>query len=277
MFLETETRNSQRRPMGAEVGKTLVMGIVNVTPDSFSDGGQYFSPANAIRYAYQLIEDGADILDIGAESTRPTSSGISAEEEWARLEPVLRELCTNSPVPISVDTFKAKTAHNALDIGVDIINDVWGGLADLEMLPLISQAGCDYIWMHNRIEPPQGDGLFELMEETQRGIERCLEAGIAGRHLWIDPGIGFGKTYPQNLTALRRLDDYCTLGYPVLLGTSRKSVIGNTLHVPVGERLEGSLATVSIGVWAGIQAVRVHDVKETVRACHMVEAILHAN
>lgn len=268
---------TRARRMSVKESKTLVMGIVNVTPDSFSDGGRFYSPENAIRHAYRLIEEGADVLDIGAESTRPTSLEISPEEEWRRLEPVLQELCRNSPVPISVDTFKSQTASKSLELGADIINDVWGGLADPDMLSVIAEADCDYIWMHNRHQPALEDGFEVLLEETKAGIERCLEFGINSERLWLDPGIGFGKTYQHNLQALKRMDEYCALGFPVLLGTSRKSVIGNTLQVSVDERLEGSLATVSLGVWAGVKAVRVHDVKETVRTCRMVEAILYAD
>jgi len=257
--------------------KTLVMGILNVTPDSFSDGGRYIDTAVALKHAYQLLEEGADIIDIGAESTRPTANAVSEDDEWQRLEPVLKELCKDSAVTISIDTYKANIARRALDMGVSIINDIWGGLADSEMLRTVAEAGCTYIWMHNRETPPDGDGISALMAETENGIARCLDAGIQADRLWIDPGIGFGKTYEQNLHALRHLSEYTSLGYPVLLGTSRKSVIGNTLHVPPNERLEGSLATVSLGVWAGVRMVRVHDVLPTVRTCRMVEAILYGS
>jgi dihydropteroate synthase len=258
--------------------KTLVMGIVNVTPDSFSDGGKYFSPEDAIRHAYRLIEEGADVIDVGAESTRPNHQPISHEEEWRRLEPVLKELCRNSPVPISVDTYKARTASKALETGVQIINDVWGGLADPDMLSVVADAGCQYIWMHNRHTPAESDPFGVLMSETEAGVTRCLVAGIARDKLWVDPGIGFGKTYAHNLTILRRLREYCNnLNFPVLLGTSRKSVIGNTLNLPPQERLEGSLATVVVGILAGVRCVRVHDVQATVRACRMTEAILNAD
>lgn len=253
------------------------MGIVNVTPDSFSDGGKYFSTADAIRQAYRLIEEGADVLDIGAESTRPNANEVPVDEEWKRLEPILRELCKNSPVPISVDTFKVTTADRALHLGVKIVNDVWGGLHDPQMLALVAEAKCDYIWMHNRPEPVTTNVFDVLLHETRLGIERCLQAGILPDRLWLDPGIGFGKTGSQNLEVLRRMSEYCGLGYPVLLGTSRKSFIGNTLQLAVGERLEGSLATVALGVWAGVSAVRVHDVQATVRTCRMVEAITDAH
>ncbi|MCL6633947.1 MAG: dihydropteroate synthase [Alicyclobacillus herbarius] len=254
----------------------LVMGIVNVTPDSFSDGGQYFHPQAAIQHAYRLLEAGADILDIGGESTRPGHTPVPADEEWRRLEPVLTELTRHTDAVISVDTYKGATARRALELGVHIINDVWGGLADSDILRAAADADCTYIWMHNREQPAESDAFAVLLEETKRGVERCLEAGIRPQNLWIDPGVGFGKTYEQNLTVLRRLPEYCQLGYPVLLGTSRKRFIGRALDKEVEERLIGSLATVSWGVMAGVRAVRVHDVAETVQMCRMLEAICNA-
>lgn len=254
-------------------GHTLVMGIVNVTPDSFSDGGRYFQPEKALDHARRLVAEGADVIDVGAESTRPTAEKLTPDEEIERLSPVLRELREVVSVPISIDTYHAKTAAYALEHGADMINDVWGGLADPDILRVAADAGCDYIYMHNRTEPALGNGVSYVLAETKQGIERCLEAGIKREHLWVDPGIGFGKTYEQNLQVLRDLRTYCSLGYPVLLGTSRKSFIGKTLDTTVDERLEGSLATVAAGVLKGVRAVRVHDVKATVRTCRMIEAI----
>lgn len=256
--------------------RTLVMGIVNVTPDSFSDGGRFFDARTAIEHAYRLVEEGADILDIGGESTRPGHQPVSAEEEWNRIRPVLEELTVHTSVPISIDTTKAEVAEKALQMGVQIINDIWGGLADERMFPLIAKANCTYIWMHNRMEPVPRHGFQSLLEETKAGITAMHEAGIRDGQIWIDPGVGFGKTHEQNLTVLKRLSEYCNLGYPVLLGTSRKRVVGNTLGLPTDERMEGSLATVSQGVVSGVRAVRVHDVKESVRTCRMLEAILGA-
>lgn len=254
---------------------TRVMGIVNVTPDSFSDGGVAYRVSDAVSRACQLVEDGADIIDVGGESTRPGAAPVSAEEEWKRLGPVLHELCQVLHFPVSVDTYRAKTAAQALELGAIVINDVWGGLADPEMLPLVAEAGCTYVWMHNRTEPA-ANAFPTLVEETKQGVERARAAGVRPDQLWIDPGIGFGKTIEDNLTVLQRLSEYCELPYPVLLGTSRKRVIGETLGVDVSDRLAGSLATVALGVWAGVRAVRVHDVKETVRTCRMVEAIRSA-
>jgi dihydropteroate synthase len=275
MSVNVESRAEQTNQSAPK--QVMVMGIVNVTPDSFSDGGRYLDPKSAIRHAYRLLEEGADILDIGAESTRPGHTPVDAEEEWRRLRPVLEELCGHVQVPISVDTYKAVTARRALELGVQVINDVWGGLADPSILDVVADAGCTYIWMHNRNEPATGDPVATLMEETRQGIDRCLAKGIKADKLWIDPGIGFGKTYRDNLRILRALPDYCQLGYPVLLGTSRKRVIGHTLDVPVDQRLIGSLATVSWGVVSGVAAVRVHDVAETVQTCRMLDAITHAD
>ncbi len=256
--------------------RTLVMGILNITPDSFSDGGRYENPKAAIQHAYQMLEEGADIIDVGAESTRPGATKVKPREEWQRLEPVLRTLTKDSKITISVDTYKFETALRAMDMGAAIINDVWGGLADIYIHKFMAEDGeCNYIYTHNRHQPAEGDGWSELISETQTGIEHCLEVGIKPEKIWIDPGIGFGKTYEQNLNALRRLDEYTKLGYPVLLGTSRKSVIGEALDLPKEERLEGTLATVALAVQSGVRMVRVHDVLPTVRTCRMVEAIMY--
>lgn len=262
--------------MNFDSDKTLVMGILNVTPDSFSDGGNYNTVEKALERAQLMVDEGADIIDIGAESTRPTSSALSSEEEIARLKPFLGEVRRVVSVPISIDTYHAKTAAYALEQGVDIVNDVWGGQADRDILRVAAAYGCEYIYMHNRVEPTSDNVMHVLIRETMAGVEAGLAAGIKENQMWIDPGIGFGKTYEQNLSLLSHLDTYRELGFPVLLGTSRKSVIGNTLNLPVGQRLEGSLATVAVGVFQGVQAVRVHDVEASVRVCRMVEAIRHA-
>lgn len=261
--------------MSPAADRTLVMGIVNVTPDSFSDGGQFLDAAAALQQAQQLIEEGADVLDIGAESTRPGSAPISPEEEWRRLKPVLTELCGQMGITVSVDTYHARTAARALEAGAIVINDIWGGLADPDMLHVVAEAGCTYIWMHNRPQPAEHP-VRTLIEETEAGVARCLDAGIAPERLWIDPGIGFGKTYMDNLSIMKHLAAFCGLSHPVLLGASRKSMIGKTLDAAPRDRLEGSLAAVALGVQAGVRAVRVHDVRATVRVCRMVEAIVHA-
>lgn len=274
--LQAESSPATRSAQSLEK-RTKVMGIVNVTPDSFFDGGLYAPASSAIEHAYRLIEEGADILDIGAESTRPHFQAVAQEEEWRRLKPVLTELCRNSPVPISVDTYKARTAAAALEVGVTTINDIWGGLADEDMLRIIASSTCNYIWMHNRPEPVTSRVLETLTEETKLGIDRCLDAGIEPTKLWIDPGIGFGKTRAQNLIVMQRLQGYCELGFPVLLGTSRKGFIGMVVGGEPSDRLEGTLATVCLGVAAGVHTVRVHDVQACVKACRMTEAILYAH
>lgn len=252
------------------------MGIVNVTPDSFSDGGNYLEPDRALSHALQLVDEGADILDIGAESTRPGSTRVNGPDEWSRLEPVLSNIATRTRTLISVDTYKAQTARRALLLGASIINDVWGGLAEPEILTVAAKANCTYIWMHNRDAPATDDGFGVLLNETRAGIQRCLQAGIAKENLWIDPGIGFGKTHAQNLEVLRRLDEYVALGYPVLVGASRKRVVGMTVGGEPTDRLAGSLAIAAYASEHGAHCVRVHDVDETVKACRMMGAICHA-
>lgn len=255
--------------------RTLVMGIVNVTPDSFSDGGRWYTPESALRHALELVDQGADMIDLGAESTRPGAESISVEEEWRRLEPVLQLLVPRCPVPISIDTYKSQIAKWALDMGASIINDIWGGLADPDMLKVVAKAECTYIWMHNRSQP-SSDPLSALFGETASGIRRCLDAGIDEHRLWLDPGIGFGKTPEQNLVVLRDLKRYCSLGWPVLLGASRKRFIGQVLGGQADDRLEGSLAVAAWAVAQGVQIVRVHDVKATAKVCRMTEAIHYA-
>lgn len=253
--------------------QTRVMGILNLTPDSFSDGGLVDSPEAAIRRALAMVEQGADWVDVGAESTRPGADRVGIEDEWARLEPVLTRLTRTCQVPISVDTYKGEVARRALTLGVQMINDVWGGMHDDTMLPVVSEAQVAYVWMHNRKAPATEDVVATVMEETEQGIARCLAAGIAPDRLWIDPGIGFAKTPEQNLDVLRALNRYCALGYPVLLGASRKRFIGRILGGEPTQRLEGSLAVAAWGVLAGVRCIRVHDVAETVKVCRMLEAI----
>lgn len=257
--------------------RTLVMGILNVTPDSFSDGGQFETTDAAIRRAWRMLEEGADVIDIGAESTRPGAPRVSEAEEWQRLQPILNELCKQRDVRVSVDTYKSSVAARALDKGAWMINDVWGGRPPgdegTDMLRVVAAAGCNYVWMHNRTSPVTTAPVETLLKETAAGVARCLAADIHAEQLWIDPGVGFGKTYAHNLAVLKRLAEFAALGPRVLLGTSRKSVIGHTLGQAPDDRLEGSLATVALGVWHGVAAVRVHDVLASVRTCRMVEAI----
>ncbi|GMA57096.1 dihydropteroate synthase [Alicyclobacillus sacchari] len=255
---------------------TLVMGILNVTPDSFSDGGRYVDPGAASERAFAMVEEGAGVIDIGAESTRPGFTALDPDTEWQRLKPVLARLCGKLSVPISVDTYHAQTALQAAEMGVEIINDV-SAAADPEMARTVRETGLQYVYMHNRtgIEPSLTVDIF--LAEIRYGIDRLLQRGVKQSQLIVDPGVGFAKTQAQNLECIREIDKFRGLGYPVLLGTSRKRVIGNVLGLPVNERLEGSLATVAYAVAQGVEMVRVHDVRETVRLCRMMEAIVHAS
>lgn len=255
-------------------GRTLVMGILNVTPDSFSDGGKFNNLEDAVAQAECMIEDGADILDIGGESTRPNYSGISAEEEWMRLEPVLKMLLERVNVPISVDTYKASVAAKALEAGAHMINDVWGLQKDPDMARVVGDFQVPVIVMHNQ----DGTGYHHLMGDIfaflQKSIELAESYGLVRDQIIVDPGIGFGKTTEQNLEVMARLAEFKTLGRPILLGTSRKSMIGNTLNLPVNERLEGTLATSVLGIVSGVDIIRVHDVKANKRAMQMADAIV---
>lgn len=256
--------------------RTLIMGILNVTPDSFSDGGKFYHLENALEQAEKLIADGADILDIGAESTRPGHKEVSTEEEWSRLEPVLKELAGEVSVPISIDTYKAEVAAKAIEAGANIINDIWGLQRDPDMPKTAGDYQVPVIVMHNQDGTEYRNMMGEIFSFLRRSIHLAEENGLSGDQIILDPGIGFGKTREQNLEVMARLDEFRALGHPVLLGTSRKSMIGNTLKLPVEERLEGTLATSALGVAAGMDIVRVHDVKENARAVQMADAIIRA-
>lgn len=251
---------------------TRVMGILNVTPDSFSDGGLYTDVEQALMRAKQMVEDGVDVIDVGAESTRPGATSLDAGVEWARLEPVLRALVTEIPVPLSVDTYRAVTAERAIALGVRIINDISAG-ADEAMPQLIRDAEVGYVFMHNRRDTEPSLSVQALVAEVEHGLLRFLDRGVEPAQIMVDPGVGFAKTHRQNLACIRSIDLFCELGYPVLLGTSRKRVIGQVLEAPVDERVAGSLATVAYAVGKNVSMVRVHDVRETVKLCRMLEAI----
>ena len=254
--------------------RTLVMGILNLTPDSFSDGGKFFNAEDAIAQADRLVADGADILDIGAESTRPSYNEISAEEEWARLEPVIRLLVPRVKVPISIDTYKAVVAEKALQAGANIINDIWGLQRDPDIAKVAGEYQAPVVVMHNQTGTNYQCLMGDIIDFLRKSIEIAEEHGLSGDQIIVDPGIGFGKTTEQNLEVMCRLSEFKTLGQPILLGASRKSMIGNTLNLPVNERLEGTIATSVIAAQAGVDIVRVHDVKENKRAVSMADAIL---
>ncbi len=254
--------------------RTLVMGILNVTPDSFSDGGSYFNIEDAVAQAERMVEEGADILDIGAESTRPGHEEVNAEEEWHRLEPVLKTLLERFSIPVSIDTYKAKVAAKALEAGAHIINDVWGLQKDPDMVRVVGEYQAPVIVMHNQQGTTYHHLIGDMLGFLRRSIELAEAHGLARDQIIVDPGIGFGKTTEQNLEVMARLAEFKILGHPVLLGTSRKSMIGKTLDQTVDERLEGTLATSVLGVVAGVDIIRVHDVQANLRAVRMADAIV---
>jgi dihydropteroate synthase len=260
-----------------ELGKrTYLMGILNVTPDSFSDGGQFNHLEEAIEHAMQMAEEGADIIDIGGESTRPGHHQVSAEEELERVLPIINALKREQSfkLPLSIDTYKAEVAEAALDAGVEMLNDVWGLKADPALGAIASRYRVPVCLMHNRNNTDYLDLMTEVLAELQESVALALEAGIDDEKVIIDPGIGFGKNLDQNLEVMLHLKDFSNLGYPILLGTSRKSMIGKTLELPVEERLEGTAATVAYGISAGADLIRVHDVKEMKRVIDMTDAMI---
>ena len=275
-----------RKGKKLELGKrTLIMGILNVTPDSFSDGGRWVEIEEALAHARQMEAEGADIIDIGAESSRPGFVPMPAEEEIARLTPYLKALSAECRLPISVDTFKAETAEAALEMGADILNDIWG-LQYREEPGEMAKAAAQYqvpvIAMHNQkgtdYQAYEGDVIAAERDFFRRTIEIAEAAGLPRELLILDPGVGFGKTVEDNLMVMNLQEELTEIdgfAYPLLLGTSRKSVIGKTLDLPVDQRLEGTLATSVIGAMKGADIVRVHDVKENLRAIRMAEAIIN--
>lgn len=255
---------------------TYIMGILNVTPDSFSDGGKWTVPDQALYRVEEMIMEGAAIIDVGGESTRPGHSQIFDEEEMARVLPVIEAVKARFDVPVSLDTYKSSVASEGIKAGADMINDVWGLKYDMDMAQVIADAGVACCLMHNRNETVYQDFMPEVLNDLEVSLEMAQRAGISYEKICLDPGVGFGKTYEQNLLILRKLDALHALGLPVLLGTSRKSVIGLTLDLPTEERLEGTLATSVMAVMKGIAFVRVHDIKENLRAIRMAEAIKYA-
>lgn len=255
---------------------TYVMGILNITPDSFSDGGKWNNMDAALFHAEEMIEAGADIIDIGGESTRPGCSPLTEEEEQARVIPVMEAVKKRFDIPLSLDTYKPAVALAGIEAGADMINDIWGLKYDSHMADIIAKSGLPCCLMHNRRAADYGNYINDLLADMEETLEIAERAGIGREKICIDPGIGFGKTYENNLEIINKLEMLHAFGLPVLLGTSRKSVIGLTLDLPAEERLEGTLATTVIGVMKGVAFVRVHDVKENVRAIRMAEAILHS-
>lgn len=259
--------------------RTFVMGILNLTPDSFSgDGllGAGDDTAGALAQARQMVGEGADLLDIGGESTRPGHEPVSAQDEAARVIPVIRAVRAALPdTPISVDTTKAVVADAAVDAGADMVNDVWAtGPSGGDVAAVAAGRGVPLVVMHNRSAAVYGDVVAEVIADLRAAIERAVRLGVAPEHVIVDPGIGFGKTADHNVTILRGLASLRVLGRPILLGTSRKSTLGRILDLPPEERLEATLATTALGVVAGIDMVRVHDVQANVRTARVADAIV---
>ncbi|ODN71354.1 dihydropteroate synthase [Methylobrevis pamukkalensis] len=259
--------------------KTLVMGILNVTPDSFSDGGNFDGLETALAHAEVLIAEGADIIDIGGESTRPGATAVAADEEIRRIEPIVRAVAARTAIPISIDTYKAATADVALTAGAKIVNDVWGLQRDPDIAAVAAAHGAPVIVMHNRTEI---DGSIDIIEDMKaffaRSVEIALKAGIPERHIILDPGVGFGKTFPQHLQAVGRLPEIRTLGFPILIGTSRKSLLGILADhkLEPKDRLYGTIASNVAAIMLGADIVRVHDVRAHVEAARVAEAIMKA-
>ncbi|AZV40821.1 dihydropteroate synthase [Peribacillus asahii] len=254
--------------------KTYIMGILNVTPDSFSDGGRYDHIDAALRHAEQMVEDGADLIDIGGESTRPNYERISDEEEIERVAPVIEAISKRIDVPLSIDTYKSKVAKAAIEAGAHIINDIWGAKADPEMAKVAAQYQVPIILMHNREGQTYQHFMRDALQDLYESIALVKAAGVREEQIILDPGIGFAKDVTLNLEMMRNLDTLVALGYPVLLATSRKSMIGHVLDLPPVERVEGTAATICFGIGQGCQLVRVHDVKEMARTAKMMDALV---
>jgi len=254
--------------------KTMVMGILNVNPDSFSDGGKFNKVETALNHARQMVEDGADIIDIGGESTRPGYTEISIEEELERVIPIIERLTGEVDVPLSIDTYKGEVARQALQAGAHIINDIWGAKRDPKMASVAAEFQAPIILMHNRDNLNYSSFLEEVVADLQDSIEIVKAAGVPFDNIILDPGIGFAKDLNRNIEMMRGLDKLVNMGYPVLLATSRKSLIGNVLNLPVTERVEGTGATICYGIQKGCHIIRVHDVKEMTRMARMMDALM---
>lgn len=255
-------------------GHTYVMGILNVTPDSFSDGGRWNDKDKALRHVEEMVAQGADVIDVGGESTRPGYTLISDEEEISRVVPVIEAIKERFDVPVSLDTYKSAVAQAGIQAGADLINDIWGLKYDDKMAAVIANSGLPCCLMHNRKNTDYQDFMQDVAADLAETIRRAENAGIADEKIILDPGVGFAKSYEQNLEIINCLEELNMFGYPLLLGCSRKSVIGLTLDLPADQRIEGTLVTTVMGVLKGCMFVRVHDVLENVRAIKMAEAIL---
>lgn len=256
--------------------RTLIMGILNTTPDSFSDGGRYNHIEAAVAHACEMAEAGADIIDIGGESTRPGHDPVELEEELLRVLPTIQAIREALPnMPLSIDTYKAETARQALEAGVHMINDVWGFKADRRMAAVAAEYGCPVILSHNRHARDYNDLVPDVIADLQGSVKLAHQAGVPDSSIWLDPGIGFAKDHNENMAMMSSLNHLCELGYPVLLGTSRKLFIRETLKVSVSESVVGTAATVALGIAQGCQIIRVHDVRDMKQTALMTDAIVY--
>ncbi len=286
--IQKNIRNMNLRQFQLSIGgkllnldeRTHIMGVLNVTPDSFSDGGTFMDPDKACLHALRMRDDGADIIDIGGESTRPGAEGITEAEELARILPLIERLSKEPGMMISVDTYKAGVARKAIEAGTHMINDISGLRFDPDMAPLIAETGVPVVIMHIKgtpgdmqKDPCYEDVIGEIAASLEESMEIAYKAGVKEEQIIVDPGIGFGKRLQDNLDIIKHLSELKILGRPILLGTSRKSFIGNILDLPVGDRLEGTAATVSMGIMNGVHIIRVHDVREMVRVARVTDAV----
>lgn len=262
-------------PYTLDMGKkTIVMGILNITPDSFSDGGKFNEVDKAVIRAKEMVENGADIIDIGGESTRPGFATVSVDEELERVIPIIKALTQHVPIPISIDTYKAEVAKQAIEDGAHIINDIWGAKADKRMAHVAAEYDVPIVLMHNRHDRNYKFFIRDVINDIYESIAIVKKAGVKDENIILDPGIGFARDYQENLLTMQNLEKFVMLGYPVLLGTSRKSMIGQALDLPVSERMEGTGATICYGIQKGCQIIRVHDIKEMSRMAKMMDALL---
>ncbi len=254
--------------------KTFIMGILNVTPDSFSDGGNYDEVNAAVSHAREMVSDGADIIDIGGESTRPGFAKVSVEEELGRVIPMIQAVSKEVKVPISIDTYKAEVAKQAIEAGAHVINDIWGAKAEPKIAEVAAHYNVPIILMHNRENTNYSNLIVDMIADLYESVKIAKGAGVPDENIILDPGIGFAKTPEQNLEVMRNLEQLHVLGYPVLLATSRKSFIGHVLGLPVEERVEGTGASICLGIEKGCEMIRVHDVKEMARMAKMMDAMI---
>jgi dihydropteroate synthase len=255
--------------------RTYIMGILNFTPDSFSDGGKFDNIDAAVEHVKKMIDDGADIIDIGGESTRPNHTPVEEEEEISRVIPIIKAIREKFDVPISIDTYKARVAEKALEAGANLINDVWGFKKEKDIAKVAAKYNVPCCLMHNRDNEDYKNLIDDILDDLRESIKIAKDAGVRDENIILDPGIGFAKTYDQNLETMNKLQRLKELGYPILLGTSRKRIIGLTLDLPVEERVEGTVATTVVGIMKdACDFVRVHDVLENSRAAKMTDAIV---